>query len=143
MAYLSDYVATDMYDQQSNRQIHCGRYEARLANYSSVEMDQSPVQGRDDRRMPFDSTRDLDHSVLSPRVSYPLGGILTPEFFSATPPPPATRSHTNAIHWAPLSGDVRYPPDKSNAEMRKERRRAQNRMAQRGALLLLLRSIVS
>jgi hypothetical protein len=136
MAYHSDYVATDTYDQQSHRQIHRGRYEARLANYSPAEIHQSPAQGRHGHRMPFDSGCDLDHPVPSQSASYRLGGFFTPESFSATSP-------TSAIHWVPLSDDVPCPPDKSNVDMRKERRRAQNRMAQRGALLLLLRSIVS
>jgi hypothetical protein len=132
MACNSDFTVIDMNTQQSNRQIYLSRYEARLADYSAVDMDPSPIQDPHDRRMLFDSTCDLDHSVLSPWDSYPHSGFLTPDSFSATSPSPAARLHTSAIHWLPQSGDVPCPPDETNVNMRKERRREQNRMAQRG-----------
>jgi hypothetical protein len=113
MAYHSDNVATAIDLQQSNQQIHLSRYVAGPANYSSVQIDQSCIQGRHDRRMGFNPTCDLDRSVLLPKVSYRHGGFLTPKPFSATSPSVAARSY-------------------SSADMRKERRRAQNRVAQRG-----------
>src|SRR5947207_2978699 len=117
MAHHSDNVATAMDDQQSNWQIHLSRYGARPANYSSVQIDQSCTQDRHDCCMVFDLTCDLDYSVLLPKASYRHGGFLTPESFSATSPSAAARSYTS---------------DEANVNMRKERRRAQNRVAQRG-----------
>jgi hypothetical protein len=126
MAYHSDNVATAIDDQQSTRQIHLSRYGARPANYSSVQIGQSCIQDRHDRCMFFDPTCDLDHSALLLKTPYRHGDFLTPESFSATSPSAAARSYTSAI------SDVPCPPNDANVNMRKERRRAQNRVAQRG-----------
>ena len=75
--------------------------------------------------MVFDPACDLDHSVLLPETPYRHGGFLTPESFSATSPSAAAQSYTSAI------GEP-CPPNGANVNMRKERRRAQNRVAQRG-----------
>lgn len=143
MASNSGYMATDMFGQQATQQIHLNCYGARMADYPEVAADPSPMQDRHGRRMAFDSTP-ANSSVLLPWESYPHGSVLTPESFSATSPPLAARSNTRPIHCAPQSGGVTSSPDNTKVNVRKERRRAQNRIAQRGGQLLLpLKSIVS
>ena len=138
MAYSLDDTGTDIYDQQSNRHVILSRYAARLAEYSAVEVDSSPIKDRHGSRMFFDSAYVPELPVLSPGDSYQHADLNTPESFSATSPSPADQSRLGTINWAPESGGVPCPTNEVDVRVKKDRRRAQNRVAQRGEPLLLL-----
>ena len=132
MAHETGYMAMNTYDQQSNRPMHLGGYSAKLAEYSAVEVDPSPIQDVHDRRILFDPTYDTESAFLSLGEQYLHNDFSTPDSFSPTPMSPTVRSSTGTIHWTPELGAQPCSPDEVDVKVRKERRRAQNRMAQRG-----------
>ena len=136
MAFTSDHTGTDLYDQQSNRHVILSRYAARLAEYSAVEVDPSPTKHRHGSRMFFDMTCVPELPVLSPGDSYPHASFFIPESFAATSPSPADQSCMSTVNWAPESGGIPSPTNETDVKVKKDRRRAQNRVAQRGEPLL-------
>lgn len=83
--------------------------------------------------MLFGSTCDSDLSNLSQSESCLDAGLFTPESYSVTSPLSPARPSASTIRWVPGSGGATRPLDQQNAKDKKERRRAQNRVAQRGA----------
>jgi hypothetical protein len=130
-AHNFDPLSADMFDQQSNWQ-HLHALCTTNPENSAVELDPVHFQDCYGHGMLLDLTCSLNLSSPLLRESSSHPGFFTPETFSATSPSPPARSRTSTIHSLPESGGVPDLPDETNAKIRKERRRAQNRIAQRG-----------
>ena len=82
--------------------------------------------------MLFSSTCDLDLLHLSQSESFLDAGLFAPESSSVTSPHSPDQPSASLIRWIPDSGGTTRPLNQQNAKDRKERRRVQNRLAQRG-----------
>ena len=131
MSYNTDRMSVDKY--HSNWQHHFSRYGATLPDNSAVQVDSNPTSGWRGHYMLFGSTCDSDLSNLSQSESCLDAGLFTPESYSVTSPLSPARPSTSTIRWVPDSGGATRPLDQQDAKDKKERRRAQNRVAQRGA----------
>jgi hypothetical protein len=132
MSYNTDGMSVDIY-HPNWQQHHFSRCGATLPDNSAVQVDSNPISGGQDHYMLFGSTCDSDLSNLSQNESGLDTGLFTPETYSVTLPLSLAQSSTSTIRWVPDSGGATRPLHQQNAKERKERRRAQNRVAQRGA----------
>jgi hypothetical protein len=82
--------------------------------------------------MLFSSTCDLDLLNLSQSELCLDASLFTPESYSVTSPLSPDQPSTSMIRWVPDSGGTGRPLNQQTAKDRKERRRVQNRLAQRG-----------
>ena len=132
MSYDIDRIAAHSSDQQSSWQYHLSCCGAELPHNSSVRMNSNPIPDWQSRCMLLGSTCVSDLPNMSQRMPYPNAGFSTPKSFSPKLPISPARSPTSTISQTSESGGVTYPPDLSNTNLRKEKRREQNRRAQRG-----------
>jgi hypothetical protein len=128
MSYNMDRMSTDEYRPNWQHQFSpCG---ATLPDNSAAQVDSNPISSLRDHYMILGSTCGLDLSSLSQSLD---AGLFTPESYSVTSPHSPGQPSTSLIRWVPDSGGAARPLDQQSAKDRKERRRAQNRLAQRGA----------
>ena len=135
MSYNTDGMSIDEH-HPNWQQRHFSRCGATLPDNSLVQVDSNPISDWRDHYMAFGSICDSDLSNLSnlsQSKSCLDAGLFTSESDSVTSPLSLARSSTSVIRWVPDSGDATRPLYQQNAQERKERRRAQNRVAQRGA----------
>ena len=115
-----------------NRQHHFSPCGATLPDNSAAQMDSNPISSWRDHYMLYSSTCDLDLLNLSQSESFLEAGLFTSESYSVTSPHSPDQPSASMIHWVPDSGGTTRLLNQQNAKDRKERRRVQNRLAQRG-----------
>jgi hypothetical protein len=131
MSYNTDRMSIDEYHPSWQHPFSpCG---ATLPDNSAAQVDSNPISSWRDHYMLFGSTCDLDLSSLSQSELCLDAGSLTPKSYSATSPHSPDQPSASMVHWVPDLGGATRPLDQQSAKDRKERRRAQNRLAQRGA----------
>lgn len=136
MSYNTDCMSIDRY-HPNWQQHHFSRCGATLPDDSAARVDSNLITSWREHHTLFGLTCDSDLSNLSQSESRLGAGLFSPESHSATSPPPLARS-SSTVRWVSDSGDATRPLHPQNAKDRKERRRAQNRVAQRGAHPFLL-----
>jgi hypothetical protein len=132
MSYNTDSMSIDEY--HPNWQHHFSPCGITLPDNSAAQVDSNPISSWRDPYMFFGgSTCNLDLSNLSQSEPCLDTGLFSPESSSVTSPQSPDQPSTSIIRWIPDSGRATRPVDQQNAQDRKERRRAQNRLAQQGA----------
>lgn len=131
MSYNTDLMSVDEYHPNWQHQFSpCG---ATLLDTSAAPVDSNPISSWRDHYTLFGSTCNLDLSNLSQSEPCLDAGLFSPESSSGTSPQSPDQPSTSILRWIPDSGRATRPLDQQNAQDRKERRRAQNRLAQQGA----------
>ena len=136
MSYNTDCVSIDEY--HPNWQHHFSPCGAALPDNSAAQVDSNPISSWRDHYRLLGSTCDLDLSNLSQSESCLDASLFTADSYSVTSSHSPEQPSASIIRWVPDSGGATRPLDQQSAKDRKERRRAQNRLAQRGAHPFLL-----
>jgi hypothetical protein len=131
MSYNTDRMSIDRChpNWQQHPFSRCG---ATPPDDSVARADSNLISGWREHYTLFGLTCDSDLSNLSQSESHLGAGLFTPESHSVPSPPSLARS-SSTVRWVSDSGGAARPLHPQNAKDRKERRRAQNRVAQRGA----------